>query len=69
MSPEILHPAEYRIRPKVRVNNDLFPGNLPTFIKCTVIERQIGTQDIERVWRYSLSKIEGQPGTHTTYRP
>ncbi|MCX7021150.1 MAG: hypothetical protein NTW26_02535, partial [bacterium] len=71
MSPEeILHAAEYRIRPKVRVNNDLFQGAPPNIIHCTVIERLIDTGVIERVWRYVLRIITGgPPSTHTTYRP
>jgi hypothetical protein len=69
MSP-ILHSAEYRIRPKVMVNNDLFDQDPPTWIHCTVLERLIDSEDIERVWRYELRKITGgPPGTHTTYRP
>ncbi|HDR06223.1 MAG TPA: hypothetical protein ENN88_01165 [Candidatus Coatesbacteria bacterium] len=67
MSPE-LKLFTWRIRPRVRVNNALFPQDPPTFIKCVIVERLIGSEDIERFWRYNLKKVEGPPGTHTTYR-
>jgi hypothetical protein len=60
---------EFRIRPRVQVNNSLFDGDPPDYIACLVIEERLSDSSVTSQWSYHLQAGEfGQGGSpYTTY--